>query len=125
MPRASQQSVHSSAASAGDIQNVIDNLLKWFSRRGNDKWLLIFDNVDRDHTAEQQDPDAFDVEKYFPMADQGSILVTTRLSRLEELGARLKVTEMNKDQSRSLLEARAGRSIEGKAVYHSTIRRDY
>jgi hypothetical protein len=114
VPESSRKFSHGSAE---DIQNIIKNVLQWLSRPGNDKWLLAFDNVDRDHdrATEQQDPDAFDVKKYFPTADQGSILVTTRLSRLEGIGGSSKVTEMSEAQSRSLLEARAGRSIEGMA----------
>src|SRR2546423_866959 len=50
-----------------------------------------------------------------PTADQGSILITTRLSRLRGIGGSSKITEMNKAQSRSLLEAKAGMSIEGIA----------
>jgi hypothetical protein len=110
-----ESSRHISHGSAEDIQSIIKDVLQWLSRSGNDKWLLIFDNVDRDCATEQQDLDAFDVQKYFPTADQGSILVTTQLSRLEGIGGSSKVPEMSEAQSRSLLEARAGRPIEGMA----------
>jgi hypothetical protein len=81
----------------------------------NDKWLLVFDNVDRDDSAELQDPDAFNPKTYFPSADQGSILITTRLSRLEQLGSSWRLSGMSEDQGRNLLELMAGTSFSGKA----------
>jgi NB-ARC domain len=43
----------------------------WLSDTANTRWLLIFDNYD--------DPDVFDIRKYYPHADHGSIIITTRL----------------------------------------------
>ncbi|KAF7512510.1 hypothetical protein GJ744_001445 [Endocarpon pusillum] len=80
------------SGSGADIEIVVEGLLRWLSQAGNNSWLLIFDNVDRDSSAElkDQDQDAFDVTKYFPSADHGSILITTRLSKFREHGMRPK-----------------------------------
>src|SRR5436190_23681672 len=43
----------------------------WFSEQDNTRWLLIFDNYD--------DPDQYQVSKYYPFVAQGSVIVTTRL----------------------------------------------
>ena len=62
-----------------DVDEVVQDILRWLSRRSNDRWLLIFDNVDREFSISSKDPEAFDVREYFPSADQGSILITSRL----------------------------------------------
>ena len=43
----------------------------WLSEQDNARWLLIFDNYD--------DPDQYQVGKYYPSVAQGSVIVTTRL----------------------------------------------
>jgi hypothetical protein len=74
------------AADGGsDIHTVVWDVMGWLGRLDNKDWLLIFDNVDRDHSAEGKDSDAYKVTTYFPGADHGSILVTTRLARLKQL----------------------------------------
>jgi hypothetical protein len=102
-----------SQGSTENLNLIIKEVQQWFSQQGNDRWLLVFDNVDRDNLQKPQDPDAFDVEAYFPRADQGSILITTRLSRLEKIGNCLKLARMSEDQGKSLLEEKAGRPLEG------------
>ncbi|KAK3178319.1 hypothetical protein OEA41_000452 [Lepraria neglecta] len=42
------------------LDQVIEEVLDWFSKDGNTNWLLIYDNVDRDNSAEPDDPEAFD-----------------------------------------------------------------
>ncbi len=72
-----------------DIKVIVKGLLRWLSQSGNTRWLLILDNVDRDSSAavKEKDPDAFDLGEYLPPADHGSILITTRLSKLRQLGS--------------------------------------
>lgn len=52
--------------------------LEWFLLEGNDRWLLIYDNVDLEST----DPGGFALDTFFPAKDCGSIIVTTRLASL-------------------------------------------
>jgi hypothetical protein len=111
----SETSRHFSRGSGADLEAAIKDVLTWLNLPTNDKWLLVFDNVDRDDSAELQDPDAFNPETYFPSTDQGSILITTRLSRLEQLGNSWRLSGMSEDQGRNLLELRAGTSFSGKA----------
>lgn len=42
----------------------------WLSEYGNNRWLLIFDNYD--------DPDQYEITKYYPSVAHGTIIVTTR-----------------------------------------------
>jgi hypothetical protein len=42
----------------------------WLSKPDNTQWLLIFDNYD--------EPDQYQIEKYYPSVCQGSMIITTR-----------------------------------------------
>ena len=68
-----------------NIDAVVKEMLNWLARTDNNKWLLVFDNIDRD-ILNSHDPLAYDVKRYFPDADHGSIVVTTRLTALERIG---------------------------------------
>lgn len=89
-----------------NVDEVVDEVLQWLSQPLNSKWLLIFDNVDQEFPA-------FDV-KYFPEADQGSILVTTRLASLRRLGAEKKLDPVDEPQGESILKNSLGKSVEGE-----------
>ena len=98
-----------------DVDEVVKDVLKWLSQRSNDRWLLIFDNVDREFSNVSRDPEAFDVKEYFPPADQGSILITSRLASLQQLGIDdMKLKPVDEQQGKSILENSLGRSVEGK-----------
>ena len=97
-----------------DVDEVVQDILKWLSRRSNNRWLLIFDNIDREFSISSRDPEAFDVREYFPAADQGSILITSRLASLQQLGVDVKLTPVDEQQGKSILENSLGRSAEGR-----------
>jgi hypothetical protein len=86
---------------------------RWLSMPSNAHWLLLIDNVDRDHR-DQGDAQAYDVETYFPDADHGSMLITSRLAGLQRLGTGIKVGTVAGEQARVILENNAGRVVEGK-----------
>ena len=86
---------------------------RWLSIPTNSRWLLIIDNVDRDHH-DRDDSQAYDVKAYFPDADHGSILITSRLARLQRLGQGVKVGTVAAEQARTILENNADRVVEGK-----------
>lgn len=93
---------------------VVDEVLKWLSQPMNNQWLLIFDNVDREVLATCRDREAFDVTEYFPKANQGSILVTSRLASLRQLGVDLKLEPVDEVQGKNILENSLGKSVEGQ-----------
>jgi hypothetical protein len=68
-------------------------------------WLLIFDNVDREYKAQGGDPNAYDVRRYLSGADHGSVLVTTRLARLEQLGESQQLGKVSKEQGQAIFES--------------------
>ncbi|KAJ9644080.1 hypothetical protein H2199_003948 [Coniosporium tulheliwenetii] len=46
-----------------DVDVVVGGVLRWLSLPSNQHWLLIIDNVDRDHLNKGKDPQAYDVDK--------------------------------------------------------------
>ena len=63
---------------AKDFDAIVEDVLNW---------LLIFDNVDREYSVQSDDPEAFDIKEYLPEADQGSILIISRLAGMWHLAA--------------------------------------
>jgi hypothetical protein len=86
----------------------------WLNQPHNTDWLLIFDNVDREYQKPHNDLDAYDITRYFPRANHGSVLITTRLSTLTQLGVGLKLDKVNKDKAEAIFQARYKTSY-GKA----------
>ncbi len=98
-----------------DLDAIVEDVLKWFPQPSNDQWLIIFDNVDREFSAQTKDPEAFDIKEYFPIADQGSVLITSRLASMWHLsGNDVKLEPVNELQGESILNYSVGRPLEGK-----------
>ena len=85
-------------------------VLQWLARKENHGWLMIFDNVDREDHTENEDSEAYNIESFFPDTDHGSILITTRLSHLGQLGTQSKVTTVNKEQAFQIFSINSGLS---------------
>jgi hypothetical protein len=100
-----------SATSDADV--AVRECQWWLSIPSNSHWLLLIDNVDRDHY-DRGDSQAYNVQAYFPDADRGSILITSRLAGLQRLGLGVKVGTVAAEQARAILENNAGRVVEGK-----------
>ncbi len=108
-----------------DFDAIVETVLKWFSRPSNNKWLLIFDNVDREYSAQSKDPEAFDVKEYLPDADHGSILITSRLTGIRCLaGSNMKLEPFDELQGQFLLNSIVGKPLAGRLnqdTSHGTI----
>lgn len=101
-----------STSGGDDINIVIRDVMSWLTDNpDNTEWLLIFDNVDRDYRQQNADSDAYDVKQYFPGGDHGSILITTRLANLEQLGASWKLNTVDMDQAHAIFQKRYRRSV--------------
>ncbi|KAI9890869.1 MAG: hypothetical protein M1814_003508 [Vezdaea aestivalis] len=85
------------------LDQAVDEFLGWLSRKGNTRWLMIYDNVDRDGSSETEDSDAFPPFDYMPDADHGSVIITTRLFKFRELGEELPVGRMNAKEAEELI----------------------
>ena len=85
-----------------DIRMVMGEVRKWLSQAENTNWLAIVDNLDHEY-----EPDLIRnfIPKYISDADHGSILLTTRLTTLSQLGPSLEVGKMNSCQAQAILES--------------------
>ena len=94
------------------LSSTLHEMKTWLSLPGNDRWLLIYDNVDNPQIPDNKRQLAYDIRPYFPEAHQGSILVTTRWRTLR-IGHPIEVTKLSNDEeSISLLVRMSGRAIE-------------
>jgi hypothetical protein len=101
----------SNAAAEADV--AVRECQRWLSMPSNAHWLLLVDNVDRDHR-DQGDAQAYNLQTYFPHADHGSMLITSRLASLQRLGLGVKVGTVAAEQALAILENSAGRVVESK-----------
>ncbi|KAH8706958.1 hypothetical protein GQ44DRAFT_777616 [Phaeosphaeriaceae sp. PMI808] len=95
----------------GDLDAVVEDVLCWLSMPDNGDWLVVVDNVDRDHRRREEDAEAYDVEEYLPEADQGSVLITTRLPHLAQLGERWEVKKVDEERALAIFETWYGRGV--------------
>jgi hypothetical protein len=103
-----------SSSAHSDLNAVIGDFMEWLSRAENKRWLIIFDNVDRDYQQET-DINAYNVSNYIPEVDQGSILITTRLTNLQQLGESLQLRTVDMDQAQTIFRKWYNQDF-GKAV---------
>ncbi|CAK7201650.1 hypothetical protein SEUCBS139899_004359 [Sporothrix eucalyptigena] len=92
------------------IEEAVRHVRAWLERPDNTDWLLVFDNVDKDHLAENPDEDAYDVLDYVP-GDHGSVLITTRLETLQELGDALGLRKVDDELSKAMFEKWYGKPL--------------
>ncbi|KAL8721729.1 MAG: hypothetical protein Q9181_007645 [Wetmoreana brouardii] len=85
-----------------------DAILKWLTLGKNGRWLMIFDNVDLDMRSDDEDTQAYSVTSFLPAADHDSVLITTRLPSLGEIGESTEVRRLGLDQALELLSNRSG-----------------
>jgi hypothetical protein len=88
------------ATNHDEVERNARQVLRWFATPGNSRWLLIFDNVDQYSPGTE---DGYDIQELFPTADHGSILITSRLHSLTELGRSFPVPTFNFEEAILLL----------------------
>jgi len=77
-------------------QHLVSAVKQWFSAAGNTNWLLVFDNLD--------DPDLVDIEKYIPLCNHGTVIITSRRREcIQAGGTGLEVQQMHYMESIQLL----------------------
>ncbi|KAF2633107.1 hypothetical protein BU25DRAFT_487441 [Macroventuria anomochaeta] len=96
----------------GDIDAVLRDVLGWLSIADNSGWLLVVDNVDRDDRRCEEDAEAYNVEEYLPEADHGSVLITTRLRHLGQLGEQWEVKKVDKKQAQAIFKTWYGKGVD-------------
>ena len=77
--------------------------------------------MDREISAETSDPEAFNLKEYLPEADQGCILITSRLTNLGHLGgANIRVGPVTEVQGENILTNSVGERVRGESVHYYT-----
>ncbi|KAK3946688.1 hypothetical protein QBC32DRAFT_128302 [Pseudoneurospora amorphoporcata] len=86
-----------------DLNDIVEHVQEWLAKDDNVDWLLIFDNVDLDHT-QGEIPGAYDIRKYYLRSDHGAVLITSRLSKLAQLGESKRIKPADLDLSKKIFE---------------------
>ncbi|KAK0741192.1 hypothetical protein B0T18DRAFT_419659 [Schizothecium vesticola] len=95
--------------SEDDLNVVVTDVLDWLAQPDNTDWLLVFDNVDQDHE-QGGATGAYDIRRYLP-GDHGSVLITTRLSRLTQLGDSKQLKKVDQELSKAIFEKWYGQDL--------------
>ncbi|KAL4747812.1 nucleoside phosphorylase domain-containing protein [Aspergillus terricola var. indicus] len=100
------QSIGDQAVNAEEAVQRANQVLQWLARPGNTRWLIIFDNIDQYSPIQGHGHCGYDVYEFFPKADHGSIMITSRLQGLTELGKSFPVQKLiHKDATQLLLQS--------------------
>jgi hypothetical protein len=94
----------------GSPARVAEAVMLWLSLRGNTKWLVVYDNYDKPNVSGSTSPDVVDLSQHIPDCDHGSILVTTRSSRVD-LGSRIQIQRLTKVEDGLAILSNASRRV--------------
>jgi hypothetical protein len=104
-------STTAAAQSIDDEKLKVDKVRRWLSEPENDQWLLIFDNYDDPYLPGIRSPTGYDIRSFFPTRSQGSIMITSRCTRLT-FSKRLNLQKLEDiNASVSILSQRSGRDF--------------
>ncbi|MCJ1281457.1 hypothetical protein MMC26_000776, partial [Xylographa opegraphella] len=67
-----------------DLDQVVYAVKAWLDLQKNTRWLMIYDNYDNPKASGNLDRSAVNIRQYFPQSNQGSIIITTRSSRVSQ-----------------------------------------
>ncbi|KAK3323322.1 hypothetical protein B0T19DRAFT_442821 [Cercophora scortea] len=114
------------------IQRAIRIVARWLALPKNYKWLLIIDNVDAQNWVEQDEdeeedmsfadasreadaeaesdtaiagPEKYDIRPYLDLYTKGSIFITTRLSKMAQLGLNASTEALSLDDGLNMLKS--------------------
>jgi NB-ARC domain len=110
LPKLPGQSSIAQAADENEAEQQAKQVLQWLSINGNSRWLIVFDNIDQHSSSGTNENENYDIREFFPSADHGSILITSRLQRLVELGRSFPIKRLGSTDSISLLCQSSGLS---------------
>ncbi|KXJ85417.1 P-loop containing nucleoside triphosphate hydrolase protein, partial [Microdochium bolleyi] len=97
-----------------NLQQGHDKLVQavkaWLSLPGNTRWLIVYDNYDKPKLPGRKTDAAVDIHQFLPMAYQGSVVITTRLSQID-MGHHIRVERLkSEDESMQILSKASGRN---------------
>lgn len=94
------------------IEQQARQVLQWLAIPRNSKWLLIFDNIDKYSVTEDSEGESYDITKFFPPTDHGSIIITTRIPQLAEVFLSHSVQKLPSEEAVKLLADSTGLDAE-------------
>lgn len=97
------QSQKPEATNDEEVEQQAINVLQWLALEENSRWLIIFDNIDQYSSVDSGLRDAYDIGRFFPAADHSSILITSRLESLTELGKSFLIHRLDSQDAIQLL----------------------
>lgn len=98
------------ATDEGEVEQRARHMLRWLALEGNSRWLIVFDNIDQYSPFNSAADMGYDIVEFFPKADHGSILITSRLQTLSGLGKTFPVHRLDSHNSVELLLQSSGLS---------------
>jgi hypothetical protein len=107
-PRLPEQPEILEAVNIDEVEQRARKVLRWLSMDGNSRWLIILDNIDQYAPVDSATDDAYDIRKFFPGSDHGSILITSRLPGLSELGKSIPINKLDPKDAIQLLKSKSG-----------------
>lgn len=109
--------VERQAAVGQEEDEAVRYIRQWLSEPDNKEWLVIFDNYDDPRLPGIQSATGYDIRDFFPFKSQGSILITTRSSRIN-FGKQVRLSKLTDlCQSLAILASQSARDTEnGKRV---------
>jgi hypothetical protein len=102
-PRLPGQSQNTGRVNDEEVEQRARHVLRWLALEGNSRWLIIFDNIDQLPPVNSATDDAYNIGEFFPTADHGSILITSRIQSLTEIGKSFPVNKLDSDDAIKLL----------------------
>ncbi|KAJ5987943.1 hypothetical protein N7481_003153 [Penicillium waksmanii] len=109
-PRLPGQSQNNTVIDDEKVEQRARHVIRWLALDGNSSWLIIFDNVDQYLPISGTVGDVYDIAEFFPPVDHGSILITSRLSSLIELGKSFPIRKLDSTNAIQLLLQKSGLS---------------
>lgn len=80
------------------VKSVVKAVRDWLLRPENDRWLLVYDNVEP----------SYDIFDFIPLTLSGKIIFTSRDSNCCSWGTKLHVDKMTDEQGIEVIEASVG-----------------
>jgi len=102
----------------GDLDHGVDAVKTWLDLEDNTRWLMVFDNYDNPLIHRSSDRSTVDIRRYLPESDHGSIIITTRSSRVTQ-GQRLDIQKLTglEDGLKILANMSGRKGIENGVLY--------
>jgi hypothetical protein len=116
LPRLPGQGQTMKATNKEEIENHARQVLQWLAIPENSRWLVIFNNIDQYSPVHSGSGDRYDIYEFFPTADHGSILITSRRQNLVELGKPFPIQKLELQDSIQLLLQRSGQPVSNPII---------